>query len=220
MSDENWKPTAAETQASDIPAQPASPMPKAPMRGKAKGIIVTLAAIAAAIIVVLAATGAFSADMDNSGSDNSQEKKDGAEYIADFDATVYDEYGDARTITALADGKPLVMNFWATWCPYCVEEMTDYQEIYDEYGDRVSFAFIDIADGTRDTVDGASSWLYENGFSLPAYYDTNLEAMYAYGATALPTTVIAAADGEILRIAPGRIDADELRETLDSLVEG
>lgn len=143
-----------------------------------------------------------------------------AEYIADFDATVFDEYGDARTITALADGKPLVMNFWATWCPYCVQEMGDYQQIYDEYSDRVSFAFIDVADGTRETVDGASSWLYENGFYLPAYYDTNLDAMYAYGATALPTTVVAAADGEILSITPGPIDADGLRGTLDSLLEG
>ena len=140
--------------------------------------------------------------------------------LEDFDATIYDEYGDARTLTQLADGKPFVMNFWATWCPFCVQEMDDYQAIVNDYEGRVSFAFIDVADGSRETVDDAAKWLFENGYTLPAYYDTTLEATYAYGAQNLPTTVIVAANGDIMDVSPGKIDPALMRQALDSLLAG
>ena len=139
--------------------------------------------------------------------------------LSEFDATVYTESDEGRLLTEIADGKPLVMNFWATWCPYCVNEMGDYQEIYDEYGDRVSFAFIDVADGKRETVQKASDWLADNGYRLPAYYDTSLNAMYKYGATNLPTTVIVARNGDILDVSAGAIDPKAMRSTLTELVE-
>lgn len=138
--------------------------------------------------------------------------------LADYDVTVYTEFGDARTLTQIANGKPLVMNFWATWCPYCVQEMDDYQHIYDDYADRVSFAFIDCADGQRETVDDGARWLFDNEYTLPAFYDTTQQAQYAFGASALPTTVVVSAEGEILTVSAGAIDADLMRSALDSLL--
>ena len=139
--------------------------------------------------------------------------------LTDYDATVYTENGDARTLTQIADGKPLVINFWATWCPFCIEEMGDFQQIFNDYEGRVSFAFIDCVDGSRETVDDGAKWLFENGYTLPAYYDTTSEAVYSYGASALPTTVLVAANGDIMDITPGRIDATLVRDALDKLVE-
>lgn len=139
-------------------------------------------------------------------------------WLADYDATVFNEYGDATTLTKIADGKPLVINFWATWCTYCVREMPDYQELYDEYGDRVSFAFVDCVYGTRETADKAAAWLYENEYNLPAYYDNNLSAQSLFGITSIPTTVIVSADGEILTITTGQIDPDRMREALDTVL--
>lgn len=187
--------------------------------------LLALVALAAVVLVALVAyralAGGVSPAREYGSQATSTERKADAQYIADFDARVFDVYGDARTITALADGRPLVMNFWATWCPYCVDEMADYQGIYDEYADRVSFAFIDVTDGERETVEDASAWLSDNGYGdLPAYYDTSLDAMRSYGATNLPTTVVVAADGEIVDISAGRIDPDALRSLLDSLLEG
>jgi len=139
--------------------------------------------------------------------------------LADYDATVYTAGNEAVTLTQIADGKPLVMNFWATWCPYCIQEMPDYQQLYEEYGDRVSFAFIDAADGKRETVDAAESWLFEHDmYNLPAYYDLDMQASSTYGAWALPTTVVVSADGQILGVSSGRIDPGQMRSTLDSLV--
>ena len=143
---------------------------------------------------------------------------DDAVLLADYNPTVYTQGGTPVSFTDIADGRPLVVNFWATWCPYCIDEMPDYQEIYDEYGDHVAFAFVDAVDGQREKVEDGASWLAENGLSLPAYYDTKREAVTAYGASSLPTTVVADANGEILVISPGRIDPDLMRSALDSLL--
>ena len=139
--------------------------------------------------------------------------------LADYDATVYTESGAPFAFSEIADGKPLVVNYWATWCPYCVKEMPDYLEIYRDYSGRVSFAFVDCADGKRETVDKAAAWLADNGFAeLPAYYDVESEAQYLYRVTSLPTTVVVSASGEVMTVSPGTIDPDTLRSALDSLL--
>ena len=139
--------------------------------------------------------------------------------LADHDATVYTDLGEPLLLTSLADGKPLVVNFWATWCPYCVDEMPDYLEIYRDYGDRVNFAFVNVTDGQRETQAKAEAWLRDNGMTeLPAYYDTSGEAVAAFGAYSYPYQLIVAADGTIRQAGPGRIDPSLLRGLLNTLV--
>ena len=168
-----------------------------------------------------ASAAATSGESASASSASSAQQGDAAQdlpLLADYDVTVYTEYGDARTLTQLADGKPFVMNFWATWCPFCIEEMDDFQKIVDEYDGRVSFAFIDVADGQRETVKDAAAWLLDNEYTLPAYYDTKLEASYAFGATGLPTTAVVNAAGEIVTIDAGKIDPERMRSLLNSLL--
>lgn len=144
---------------------------------------------------------------------------DDALLLADHDATVYTDLGEPVLLTALADGRPLVINFWATWCPYCVQELPDYQELFADYGDRVSFAFVDVADGRRECAEDAAVWLADNGYSeLPAFYDTSMEATATFGAYSLPTTVVVSADGEVLTITAGMIDPVLMRGALEELL--
>ena len=139
--------------------------------------------------------------------------------LADYDAIVYTADGQPKKMTEIAAGKPLVINFWATWCPYCVQEMPDFQGIYHDYGDKISFAFVDSTDGRRETKEVAQTWLAENGLDdLPAYYDTDLDATATFGASSLPATVIVSADGNILMAKPGRINDASMRSALDTLV--
>lgn len=139
--------------------------------------------------------------------------------LADYDATVYTADGQPKKMTELAAGKPLVINFWATWCPYCVQEMPDFQRIFHDYGDKISFAFVDSTDGRRETKEAAQSWLAENGLDdLPAYYDTDLDATATFGASSLPSTVVVSSNGEILMAKPGRINDASMRSALDTLV--
>ena len=144
--------------------------------------------------------------------------EEAAPQLANFDATVYTLDGEPVSLTQIADGKPIVLNFWATWCPYCVQEMPDYLEIYREYGDRVSFAFIDATDGRRETVEIASKWLDDNGFAeLPGYYDTDYSAITTLGIISFPTTAVFSADGELVAAGTGAIDPVGMRALLDEL---
>ncbi|MDO4399625.1 MAG: TlpA disulfide reductase family protein [Coriobacteriia bacterium] len=138
--------------------------------------------------------------------------------LADYDSIVYTPDGDTITLTNIASGKPLVMNFWATWCPYCIDEMDDFQALYDEYGDRVAFAFVDATDGNRETVEDALGWMADNGHDLPVYLDVRREAVADYGVTAFPTTVVVSKTGAILVIQPGRIDPDMMRSAIESVL--
>ena len=144
---------------------------------------------------------------------------DDAIMLADHDTTVYTDLGEPISFADIANGRPLVINFWATWCPYCVDELPDFQKIVADYGDRVAFAFVDVADGQRERADDARQWLIDNGFDdLPDYYDRNMAAATSFGVYAYPTTVIVSAEGEVLTISAGRIDAALLRGTLNQLV--
>lgn len=60
-------------------------------------------------------------------------------------------------------GKPVVINFWATWCPPCKRELPDFDRLCREYGDRVVFMMVNLTDGRRDTVDGTKNLFRRKG---------------------------------------------------------
>ena len=182
------------------------------------GPVVALVALVAVLVVGFAAYGQLSRTTAPVSAGSSANLDDDAVLLADHNPTVYTQGGAPMRFTEIADGRPLVVNFWATWCPYCVQEMPDYQQIYDDYADRVAFAFVDCADGQRETVADGAAWLAEGGYTVPGYYDTTGEAQVSYGVANLPTTVVASAAGEVLTVTPGRIDADLMRSALDSLL--
>lgn len=143
-----------------------------------------------------------------------------APMLSDYDATVYTELGEPVLLSDIADGKPLVVNFWATWCPYCVEEMDDYQRLYHLYGQRVAFAFVDCNYQRGETAEKAALWLQDNGYGdLPAYYDTNADATSSFGVRSYPTSIVVAADGEIVSAFSGTIDFGKMDTLLTSLVD-
>lgn len=131
------------------------------------------------------------------------------------DITVVDAEGNATALSSLR-GRPVVLNFWATWCGYCVQEMPDFDEVYAEYGDRVDFMIINATDeASGETVEAASAFIEDKGYSFPVYYDTSGEAAATYQVTGLPTTVVVDEKGYFYGYAPGMISGDVLREALD-----
>ena len=192
---------------------------KSPSKG---GVIAAAAILVAVLLLAWVGYGmlAGQAGEPSGSSANGATQEQDALQLALFDATVYDDDNAPVTLTALAGDKPLVINFWATWCPYCLQEMGDFQAIYDDYNGKVNFAFIDATDGHRETVEMARAWMADNGYTLPVYYDADLEAVSAFGLQAYPTTVVVSAQGEVLTISSGVIDPDRMRAALDSLVAG
>ena len=105
------------------------------------------------------------------------------------DFTVND--GKGRNITLSESfGRPVILNFWATWCPPCRSELPAFEKLYRKYQAEVTFMMIDLSDGYRETPDAVKKFLSENGYTFPVYYDSEGSAAKAYNALSIPFTVI------------------------------
>lgn len=134
------------------------------------------------------------------------------------DVTVYDIDGNAHKLSDFR-GKPVILNFWATWCGYCKMEMPDFEEKYQEYGEQIHFLMINVTDGSQETKETASAFVAEQGFTFPVYYDTALEASSAYGTGGLPVTYFIDAEGYFVTWQQGMLSADTLQMGIDILLD-
>lgn len=116
-------------------------------------------------------------------------------------------------------GKPIVLNFWASWCSPCKSEMPEFQKLYEELGEEVEFVIVNLTDGKRETVETASAFLEKEGYSFPVYYDTEQEAAYAYYVNSIPTTYFIDKDGYIITYAQGALEENTLRKGIGMIFE-
>lgn len=134
------------------------------------------------------------------------------------DFTVQDIEGNEVTLSEHF-GKPLVVNFWASWCPPCKEEMPDFEKVYQEMGDQVTFMMVDLVDGARETVETGTNYIATEGYTFPVYFDIRQEAAYAYAITSIPTTLFINAEGELVTNAVGAIDEETLKKGIALIQE-
>ena len=132
------------------------------------------------------------------------------------DFMVYDRDGNAVMLSSFY-GKPIVVNFWASWCPPCRMEMPDFNEKYLELGDKVNFLMVNMTAG-RETKAEAEKFIKENGFSFPVYFDIDQDAAMTYGAYSLPTTYFIGKNGEAIAQATGAIDKETLQRGIDMIM--
>ena len=130
------------------------------------------------------------------------------------DFTVYDRDGNEVKLSDY-HGKPIVLNFWASWCGPCQMEMPDFHEKHQELGEDITFLMVNMTDGSRETVEGASAFVTEKGYAFPVFFDTQTNAAATYGVNSLPTTYFIDADGYAIAQAKGAIDGEALQRGID-----
>ena len=133
------------------------------------------------------------------------------------DFTVYDLEGNAYKLSDFR-GKPVLLNFWASWCGPCQMEMPDFQKYYESHGDKVNFVIVNLTDGQQETVESAFAFIEEKGYTFPVYYDTDIDAAMKYGVSAVPVSYFIDAEGYFVAWAQGALSADMLQQGMDLLL--
>ncbi len=120
---------------------------------------------------------------------------------------------------ALSDfkGKPVVVNFWASWCPPCKTEMPFFNEVYKEVGSEVEFMMIDLVDGSRETEAKGKAFIKDNGYIFPVYFDIDQSAAITYSIYSIPTTVFIDKSGQIVQTHTGILTKSALLAEIDKI---
>ena len=188
------------------------------MKNKGLLILIVIFALVMAGAYVLYNTLGDSVDSDppsdpgvNSGT---QTTKPAALKAPDF--TVYDQDGKAHKLSDYF-GKPIVLNFWASWCGPCRSEMPAFEKAYQQLGSDITFLMVN-ATYDRETLSSANAYIQNSGYTFPILFDTKLDAAITYQVYSLPTTYFIDAEGYLVNHAIGALSESRLQKNLALLV--
>ena len=134
--------------------------------------------------------------------------------LLDAGATSSPESGEFR----LSDyeGSPVVINFWASWCPPCRQESPSFERLWRRYQDAgVLFVGVDI----QDEVSDAEAYVREFGLTFPNGIDPDGAITVEYGVIGLPVTFFIGSSGIVEGRWVGAIPEDKLEEWVNTLLE-
>lgn len=132
------------------------------------------------------------------------------------DFTVYDRDHKEAHLSDFV-GKPVVLNFWASWCGPCQSEMPDFDEVYAELGDEIQFLMVNLTTSDRESFEKATGLIDERGYAFPVFYDLDGNAATTYGVYSLPTTYFIDAEGYGVARATGAINGETLQRGIDMI---
>ena len=112
-------------------------------------------------------------------------------------------------------GKPVVVNYWATWCGPCKEEMPRIVAAAKKYAGRVHFLGVDV----QDDVKSAAGFIRRYDMPFRSLSDPDGEIRNAEKVLGLPVTQFYSADGELVFLKHGEIGAKELTEKIEGVIE-
>jgi thiol-disulfide isomerase/thioredoxin len=132
----------------------------------------------------------------------------------DYELYIEDMDKEVRNLSEFI-GIPILLNYWATWCPPCRAEMPAIQKLYNDYKDKM--AIVLITNEERSTVE---NYLSENDYDLPVYF-LRSKMSNALSANAYPTTFLISPDGKILvhKTGAANWNSEAFRSQIDDLIK-
>ena len=143
--------------------------------------------------------------------------------LADLELT--DQFGNVHRLEDYK-GRVIFLNFWATWCGPCRNEMPDIQKLYEEYaaqGDEAEVVILGVAGpriGQEGSAEDIAAFMEENGYTYPVLMDESSEMFMQYGISAFPTTFMIDKDGNVYGYVPGQMTEDIMRSIIDQTLNG
>ncbi|MEG0711279.1 MAG: cytochrome c biogenesis protein/redoxin [Niameybacter sp.] len=138
------------------------------------------------------------------------------------DFTLTDQYGNTHTLSAYK-GKTVFLNFWATWCPPCKEEMPDIEALYKDYGlnaeDVVVLGVAFPNMGDEKSKEEVIQFLEDEGYTFPVVMDEEGALAYYYGISAFPTTFLINPDGTVEGYLRGMMSREMMDEVISKTRE-
>jgi len=112
-------------------------------------------------------------------------------------------------------GKPIFVNFWATWCPPCVAELPEIQALYHAYGNRV--AFVLVTDEPAETI---RAFFKQKNYTLPVYF-IHSATPDIFVTNSIPTTYIISPENKIVVEKKGaaKWNSDSMHDLLDGMIQ-
>lgn len=131
------------------------------------------------------------------------------------DVTATTLEGDTIRLADLR-GQPVVLNFWASWCPPCRAEMPEFERVWQTYAER---GVVMLGVNTSDQADKARTFLLEAAVSYPHLVDNNGDIARLFSATSLPTTVFIDREGRMVSRRVGALNAQTLAQQIEDLLQ-
>lgn len=122
--------------------------------------------------------------------------------------------GKPVTLASL-QGKPVFLNFWATWCPPCRAEMPDLNVMYQKYGDRIHFLAINVGESAKPV----RQFLATNNLTFPVALDSSNSVASTYRVNGIPTSLVLDSKGIIRGKQVGMLTAQQMEGLIKKVLQ-
>ena len=177
-----------------------SASPRVPLRILLVGTLLALLAAAATAVVL------SGGDDDETAGQAGTIELDPEGEPADLDTVAFTTFDDEVVPLASLRGKPVLVNFFASYCPPCIREMPALESAYQAVGDEVTFLGLAM----QDRPEEAQALVERTGVTYDIAQDPDGSVITALGGIVLPTTVLLDADGEVVASHAGELTEEQL----------